>query len=388
MYCMKTADKYDLRELFSFDMDYYERIIRETFPDISQIMDKKVPVVIYGAARLGVIFKANLDRYNIDIAAFADSNRRLWGKRIEGIEVISPEELRKHYFHNPILIASLLYETEISDMLQALQFPLVYPLSFLNHQYPDIFPSPEYFETFSSLFSPDNQSDLFEVHGYWEDDQSRKTFYNLIKFRLTLNKTYIKKIKSNYPQYFESEIINISPEEIFLDCGAYTGDTIEHFYQAASGRFKKVYSFEPDRVNFSKLRDMAERIDPVRIIPVNCGLYESSGIMSFDEFGTIDTRFGSGNSSVHLPVVSIDDFLKDKEPATFIKMDIEGSEMQALLGARKTLGHYKPKLAISAYHKALDLSKIPLLIKDLNKDYKFYLRHYTNEIVDTVCYAL
>jgi len=385
---MKAINKYNLSELFSFDKDYYERKIQETFPDISKAMDKNIPIVIYGSARLGVLFKANLDRCNISIAAFADSNAKLWGKQIEGIKVISPTELRKDYFQNPILIASLLYETQIYDMLQAMHFPLVYPLSFLNHQYPDIFPSPEYFQTFSSLFSQDNQSDIFEVHEYWEDDQSRKTFYNLIKFRLTLHKPYIKEIKSKYPQYFDPEIIHISREEIFLDCGAYRGDTVEHFYKTASGRFKKVYSFEPDRVNFSKLVAIAEKIDPLRIIPINCGVYESSGAMSFNELGTIDTRLGSGNSSVHLPVVSIDDFLKGKEPATFIKMDIEGGELSALLGTRKTIKQFKPKLAISVYHKASDLWKIPLLIRELNKDYQLYLRHYTNEIVDTVCYAL
>jgi FkbM family methyltransferase len=385
---MKATNKYNLNELFSFDKDYYENKIRESFPDVAKIIDKKIPVVIYGAARLGVIFKTNLDRFNISIAAFADSNSKLWGRQIEGIKVISPDALREDYSHNPILIASLLYETEIYDMLRAMHFPLIYPLSFLNHQHPDIFPSPEYFQTFSSLFSPNNQSDIFEVQRYWVDDHSRKTFYNLIKFRLTLNKTYIKRIKSNYPQYFEPEIIHISPEEIFLDCGAYTGDTIEHFYKAASGRFKKVYSFEPDRVNFSKLITVAKRIDPLRIIPINCGVYESSGSMSFDEVGTIDTRLGSSNSSVHLPVVAIDDFLKSKAPATFIKMDIEGSEMQALLGARKALEQFKPKLAISVYHKASDLWQIPLFVKKLNKDYKIYLRHHTNEVVDTVCYAL
>lgn len=378
----------NIKELFEFDKKYYENKLRETFPDISWIMDKRTPVIIYGAARMGRIFKTNLIKNGINILAFADSNSDLWVMDIDGIKIISPEELRRNYPNNPILVASLLYETEIYEMLCKMKFPSVYPLSFLNYNYSDIFVSPEYFQKFSSLFIPENQSDIFKVKEFWEDEESKEVFYNIIRFRLTFDKSCIKAIKSKYKQYFEPTILSFRQEEVFIDCGAYTGDSVVQFYEEISGRLKKVYSFEPDRSNFLKLCDTVRRIDPLRIIPINSGVYHSTGKISFHELGGIDTRIGSGENSVSLPVVSIDDFMKNKEDATFIKMDIEGAELDALLGAKETIQKNKPKLAISVYHKASDLWKIPLLIKSLNKDYRFYLRHYTNEITETICYAI
>ncbi|MDB9822149.1 FkbM family methyltransferase [Deltaproteobacteria bacterium] len=378
----------NIKELFEFDKGYYENKLHEKFPDISWIMDKKTPVVIYGAAKMGRIFKTNLIKNGINILAFADSNSDLWGMDIDGIKIISPEELRKKHPNNPILVASLLYETEIHEMLCKMQFPLVYPLSFLNYKYPDIFVSPGYFQKFSSLFIPENQHDIFKVNEFWEDEESKQVFYNTIKFCLTFDKAYIEAIKSKYKQYFEPGILSLCQEEVFIDCGAYTGDSVEQFCEEVSGKFKKVYSFEPDRSNFLKLCDTARRIDPLRIIPINSGVYHSTGKIRFHELGSIDTRIGSGESSVSLPVVSIHDFLKNKEDATFIKMDIEGAEVDALLGAKEIIQKNKPKLAISVYHKASHLWQIPLMIKRINKEYRLYLRHYTNEITDTVCYAL
>jgi len=76
------------------------------------------------------------------------------------------------------------------------------------------------------------------------------------------------------------------------------------------------------------------------------------------------------------------------EKATFIKMDIEGSELEALKGAQNQIKVNKPKLAICVYHKETDLITIPQFILSLNPDYKLYLRHYGNFSTELVLYAL
>lgn len=376
-----------IKELFKYDKSYYENKLREKFPDISLIMDKKTSVVIYGAAETGRMYKANLVKEGITILAFADSNPDLWGMDIDGIKIISPEELKKNYPDTPILVASAFYDTEIYEMLCKMKFSLVYPVSFLNYNYPDIFVSPEYFQEFDSLFIPGNQYEILKLNELWEDKKSKEVFYNIIRFRLTFDKSYLKAIKSKYKQYFETPIIPLSQEEVFIDCGAYTGDSIVNFYEETSGRFKKAYSFEPDRTNFIKLYETVRRIDPLRIIPVNSGVYHSTTEINFNEAGTIGSRIDKGKNSVSRPVVSIDDFMKNKEYVTFIKMDIEGAELDALSGAKEVIQKNKPKLAICVYHKASDLWKIPFFIKSLNKNYQFYLRHYSNGITDTIFYA-
>lgn len=88
-----------------------------------------------------------------------------------------------------------------------------------------------------------------------------------------------------------------------------------------------------------------------------------------------------------IETTSIDEILDGGE-ATYIKMDIEGAEYEALLGAKKTIKNYKPKLAISIYHKRCDIWEIPILLLSYNSDYKFYLRTYSFSGNDTVLYAL
>lgn len=371
----------------TFDRKFYEDRITATFPRIAEIMGGK-PVVIYGAARMGRLFKENLVKNNIKIAAFIDTNPDLWGRLIESIKVISPEEAKAEYFENPILVASLLHETEIYETLKKMGFPLAYPLSFLNFKYPGIFISPEYHQQFDSLFEAESQSEIIETGHLMADEESKRVLYNLIKFRLTFDKNCLKKIKSKGIQYFPPDIMSLSDEEVFFDCGAYTGDTVEQFNGVVSGKFHRVYSFEPDRGNFNTLKKVADKIDHNRVLPIQSGVYSFTGEIKFTENGSLDTRIANTESAISLPVINIDNFIKDKETPTYIKMDIEGSEAEALNGAKETIKKYKPKLAISVYHKATDLWKLPLLINSLRSDYALYLRHYTDEIVDTVCYAI
>lgn len=96
--------------------------------------------------------------------------------------------------------------------------------------------------------------------------------------------------------------------------------------------------------------------------------------------------FISTEGELETEVDSIDHLIK--EPVTFIKMDIEGSEYQAILGAENMITRHKPKLAISVYHKPEDIWQLPLLIYQFNPGYQFYLRHYSFGNNETVLYAL
>lgn len=87
--------------------------------------------------------------------------------------------------------------------------------------------------------------------------------------------------------------------------------------------------------------------------------------------------------SEYIEVIQLDEFLKG-ERITFVKMDIEGAEYDALKGAAQIIKEQKPKLAISIYHTPNDIIKIPELLLELRPDYKFYIRHYSllpNEII-------
>ena len=126
-----------------------------------------------------------------------------------------------------------------------------------------------------------------------------------------------------------------------------------------------------------------------KVISVNKGISNVNGIVAFlenEELRGSSAIDKSGNTEIE--VVRLDDFIPSDEKITFIKMDIEGAEIDALNGCKNILQKYKPKLAICIYHKPDDLWEIPLLIKRLVPEYQIYIRHYSNYLWETVCYAV
>jgi len=386
---MRNCDSEKILSLFKNKRTYYENKIKKIFPDVKIITAKNQGVIIYPAGRKTEALIESLTKNGIKIIAIGDSNSNLWGKKIGQFQIFSPTHLAEKHSNSPIIVSSTEYRKEITDSLKKIGFKTIFHISFLNFIDPNIFPVfPEYHQKFYSLFDPFNQADIIKLNALWGDAESRKSFLKILKFRLSFNDVVLNERKFSNQQYFESKIIFFSKEEVFIDCGAYKGDTIEQFNLITLAKFKKIYAFEPDRSNFDKLCKKCQEISAAKIECQPSGVYSSIGKVNFMETGDAIARIVDNDQSFSVNVISLDDFMKNKEVPTFIKMDIEGAETEAILGAKKIIKKYKPKLAISVYHNAIDLWEIPLLIKNLNNDYKIYLRHYSNEVMDTVCYAV
>ncbi|PIT88147.1 MAG: hypothetical protein COU29_04010 [Candidatus Magasanikbacteria bacterium CG10_big_fil_rev_8_21_14_0_10_36_32] len=375
--------------LFKNKKDYYEDRIKDLFPSCDFVFNQKQGVIIYPAGRKTEVLVQNLIKNGLSVVAVGDSNNNLWGKKIGPCQIFSPEDLAKKYLNFPLIVSSTDYRQEITETLKKLGFQKIFHISFLNFINAVIFPVfPEYHKRFHSLFEPDNQAEIIRLNSLWEDEESRGTFLKVLQFRLSFNELILNERKFSSNQYFEKKFMSFSNEEVFIDCGAFKGETIEQFNLITSAKFKKIYAFEPDRNNFEKLEIKCKEIGPTKIDCEPSGVYGFTGKVNFMETGDAIARIVEDDASLCINVVSLDDFMKDKERVTFIKMDIEGAETEALLGAKEIIQKYKPKLAISVYHNATDLWEIPLLIKSLNSEYKIYLRHYSNEVMDTVCYAV
>lgn len=117
------------------------------------------------------------------------------------------------------------------------------------------------------------------------------------------------------------------------------------------------------------------------------GLWSKNTILKFDTIGSGSGRI-SEEGTVSVKVNTLDEILKNQK-VDFIKMDIEGAEVEALKGAKKIIREQKPKLAISVYHKPEDIFLISLLIHNMCSEYKLYLRHYRQfSAQETICYAI
>lgn len=208
-----------------------------------------------------------------------------------------------------------------------------------------------------------------------------------------LNRAYGKKIPerlwSDNDQYFVKNLIKIQKDEVFVDGGAYIGDTIQHLFNFTRWcvEIKKVIAFEPNPKNLAILKKYFQKNR--KVIIIEKGLSDRDGFEYFKEDGSgsqvIDKRVSE--SGMKVAVTAIDLVYQCKD-ATFIKMDIEGSEMAALRGAKETIVKNKPKLAICIYHSDEDMVRIIEYIHELVPEYKLYVRHHTGGWMETVVYAV
>lgn len=220
-----------------------------------------------------------------------------------------------------------------------------------------------------------------------EDNASRVVFSNLIGFRIIPAQDFLKAAyDGGHPQYFDKDIVSCDENEVFADCGGYTGDTAEEFIRQF-GNYKQIYVYEPERKNLPICRENLSKYDHVTLRP--CGVGEKSDSLELDGGGSAGT-FGKGKKSADsekVQVVSLDEDIR--EPITFLKMDIEGFEIPALLGAKRHIRDDFPKLAICLYHIVSDMWEIPRLIDAIHPGYRFYIRHYhASQNWETVLYAI
>lgn len=192
-------------------------------------------------------------------------------------------------------------------------------------------------------------------------------------------------IERNPCQYFDESIVKLSPGEKFVDCGGYDLFTTIRLNELC-GQIGRAWVFEPDPENIKrcKANKKAENLEQVDII--EAGAYSRDGELSFSGHGNTGSCL-SAEGEIVVPVRKIDDVVGNDQ-VTFIKMDIEGSELEALKGAANTITRNKPKLAICIYHKKEDLLEIPEYIKELCPDYKLYIRAYHWTPGDIVMYGV
>ena len=236
-----------------------------------------------------------------------------------------------------------------------------------------------------------NEEKYKELYNLLSDERSKRTLMCVLRFRVDGNyETLHSESDYTHNQYFDKDIMKFSDAEVFADCGGFVGDTTSLFISRVHD-FSKIYIYEPNPINHQKAtqlltRQEAGKIDKIIIRKAGVGIETISSKISLSGAGSHVSRDGDCD----IQIVSLDEDIQ--EPITFIKMDVEGFELDALKGARNHILAEKPKLAICVYHKPDDLWEIPEYILSLNPEYKLYLRQYMigdcENPWDTVLYAV
>lgn len=222
------------------------------------------------------------------------------------------------------------------------------------------------------------------------DELSRQTLFAVLTHHLDNNREHLLGINRAYDaHYFRSGLFELREDEIFVDCGAAVGETVDHFLEMTAEKFAHLYAFEPDEANF---RQLSERIDRYRNRPfyknislLNQATGDKDCTVVFEHGGGEGSRVIESQGEGGMQMVRLDSALPDG--ATFLKLDVEGHELAALRGAERTIRECKPRIAVCVYHRDDDLLTIPAYLKSLNPDYQIGLRHCNQVRFDTICFA-
>lgn len=296
----------------------------ENYKRLEAIQSEKI--IIYGAGNMCEAAIHSCNALGHAIQFICDKDQRKQGTEKFGIKIISPEELIDKHLDATVVVSTADYAEEVMEYLSA----------------------------------------------YFREERL---------IRLVSRVTLEHQLK----QYLEESIMEYKGGEVFVDSGCYDFESSERLMDICD--VKKIYAFEPDAQNLEKVKLNVARLqckDKVEIF--NCGLWDQSTILYFHSSGDMMSKVCcDGKEEDKIEVVALDSVIKEK--VTFIKMDIEGSEMKALQGGRSLIQTYRPKLAISIYHKPEDLIDIPAYIHELVPEYKMFIRHYFYSPAETVLYA-
>ena len=350
------------------------------YAEVQRLLQEE-DVYIWGTGQMGQWAAHLVHDMGGRVAAFIDNSAARWGATSEGILCISPDQLREK--ENPLVfigvgMSGATVAAQLADM--NVRRVLDMPDFYLNTLFEDIRSAP----------AAELAARVAVCFDILADDASRDVLLAKLRGFLDFEPGFARQ---NYygdichsDQYFQNNLIRFTENSVLVDCGAYTGDTMQDFLRRGLP-FRKYIAYELNRRNYEKLQNNmndAREGETGELIAYNCGVGERNEQIYYD-----DVVSASSVSSTGIPgeIVRMSDHLRD-EAVSFIKMDIEGAEMGALRGAEELIRRRRPDLAICVYHSISDLYEIPLYIHSIVPEYQLYLRHHTPVFCETVCYAV
>lgn len=350
---------------------------------LEELLNSNVPdmegkdIWIWGTGDTAQLYQeafARLEKERFFIQGYCDNNSEKWGTVFNGKPVISPQDLKQKE-NICVLICTSVPETirAIEKSLKEMKLD-GYLLDEVILKY--------------------HKAEVLACYDMLEDECSKNVYANVVLARMTGIYVGFKTLKN---QYFAFEpFMEDMPSEVFVDCGAYVGDTIEKYIWERDGVFKKIIAFEPDKDNFKAMESRVQRLlnewnlkeESIELHPYGVSDKSEEGVIKrYEKNNGLGSKLlhDTGEEGEACGTVALDAYIK--EPYSFLKADVESYEYKMLLGAQKGIKEYKPLLAICLYHNAVDLYSIPLLIKELVPEYRLAVCHHSKRAAETTLYA-
>ena len=376
-------------------LDRMEAIAGEQPMLFDQICKDKAKIILYGAGKTGRDLAAQMVADYGKRILFSDMQKELWGRRINGIPVLSPSEAAAQYGKDSVFVITVFNRefssdyAEITNFLGKMGATCCIPWAIPAWKYKQVL-LPRFFLGSAEDILP-HKKEIQRVFDALHEERSQVIFLELMEASLTAPFGKLSKRESG-PQYFIPELLAQLTERVcIVDCGAYDGDTLRDALSVLGAeRIAEYFAIEPDPENFKRLQSFCDSLPLDVRSRVSCyqvAAGAKNGTVSFASTGTEGAFVTTGGDN-NIPCLTVDSILREyKGDSVFFKMDIEGYEKDVLQGSMHTLSNKNIKvgLAIAVYHKYDDFYKIPLLIAELTGKYGIFRKHMAN-LFETVYY--
>ena len=350
-------------------------------------------VVLFGAGTLGKRAIALFRGIGVEPLAVTDNSKSVWGGSCEGCPILSPEDAARRFGADAIFLITVWNDhhwyRDTFAMLTAYGCRSVSSYAPIFWRFPDTFLTLLLLNELPvNLFQDAHHVQLAD--DLWADELSTQIYRANIHWRALGDASHLPGPPAENT-YFPADIFSLSDHEVLLDCGAFNGDTIRQVLQRRGSGFDEIHSIEADAVSFQNLKQEVCGMAPdvqSKIHLKQCAVGSERTTVRFASSGSLTSKIcDTAEDGVEVECFPIDDLFSNA-PITMIKMDIEGAEYGALMGARNTIQRDKPLLAICVYHTQSDIWRIPLLIHELLPEHKLYLRAYEGDGFQTVTFAV
>lgn len=347
----------------------YNNINLPAYPCDTDIWEKlkneKRPIVVYGMGNGADKLIERFAKYNIEIADFFASDGFVRGHLFHGKRVKSFSEIKAEYEDFVIILSFASNKRDVIEMLKE--------ISENYEMYIPDMPIANTDEYFDKDFYNEHYSEILAARDTLFDEESKNLYDAIVSYKISAKPEYIFKYTSTKDELYS--VLPCDAIESYVDVGAYRGDTLAEAIRYFKN-MKQAVAIEPDPKTFKKLKAFVETCENVKINLHNAASWSFDGEGSFSESANRNSTVNATASFVHnervVPFVRLDSAVKDK--VDFIKYDVEGAEMEALLGSKRLISDYHPALLVSLYHRSCDLFSIINYLNNEYTGYKFYLR--------------
>ncbi len=338
--------------------------IKESISVWERLLQTTKPIVLYGMGNGADKIVDWCEANSVKISCIFASDEFVRGQSFRGFTVQKYQDIITQFGEDILVVIA--FASERPEVLARFK-ELAEAHETLAPHLP-LFDEPE---TVSLAWLEKYEAELEKVYDNLADDASRETFAAVLNYKLSGKVEYLFACDTAREDDLR-QIFSFGEKEVYMDLGAYNGDTVQEFLNLTGGKYQHIIAVEPDRRNCRKLTAMAEELGEITVH--QCGVWSEAGELGFSDSGGRQSTFFAVQKKT-VSVNSIDGLAQDL-PVSYIKMDVEGAEVQALTGGAGVIKKFAPKMFIAAYHYDIDVFRLPLQIWKLVPEYKIFFRKH------------